>query len=250
MNEEGSRSDSATGIRQVALATGATALLTAGVVAVFVSDNELGSAIMLATGGALVVVAYVGDRLTRLSAGPVELELGRASAFEEAAIVAEVSGDSALAEELRDRALDSLRDLARTYEDVRREMPHGIARTRRMERLLRDARMQARVAPPEDQLVRDLFDGNDGDRVAALAAMYEHPRLRDFELLLDGIKNSRSAFEQFHALRLAEQVIPELDTEQRGRLTRALRAELSSEGGIGPLSQRAPLARTMLDALE
>jgi hypothetical protein len=234
--------------RAVLAVVGAVLLVT-GAAAVFATDNEVGTAALLATGAALAALAYGGERVTRFSAGGVELELARASALEEAATVAEARGEPALAEELRSRALRSLREVAGRYDEVRQSLPSGAERTRRMERILSDTRKQARTTTPTAADIRALFDGDDGDRIAALGAMYEHAELRDFELLIDALERSRSAFEQYHTLRLMEDLVANLDETQQTRLKQALLAQHEQPGRIGPRSDRRAISERLLRKL-
>lgn len=54
--------------------------------------------------------------------------------------------------------------------------------------------------------------------------MQARPELRDFDAALDTIEHARSAFEQYHALRLALEMIGDLDPAQRGRLAEVVKA--------------------------
>ena len=240
---------SAEALLRSGLGLAGAALLTAGAVAVFATDNEVGTAALLATGAALGVVGYAGERLTRFKAGSVELELARASALEEAATVAEASGDPELAQELRARAVASLREIGRSYDELRSTLPSGAERTRRMGDVLRQAREQARAQPPTPEEVRRLFAGDEGERIAALAAMYEHEGLRDVNLLLDAIPNSRSAFEQYHALDLVGGLVPTLDP-QTGERLRAIVLSERRPGRIEPSTDRWPLTEWILRSLD
>jgi len=71
-------------------------------------------------------------------------------------------------------------------------------------------------------------EGTPEARITALGLMQGNPRLRDFEAALDAIDDSRSAFEQYHGLRLAEMMVPDLTATQRAQLVvvteRALRS--------------------------
>jgi hypothetical protein len=65
-------------------------------------------------------------------------------------------------------------------------------------------------------------------RVIALGLMEGHERLRDFDVALDAIERSRSAFEQYHGLQLAELMVKELTPGKRAQLKRAVERALRS----------------------
>ncbi len=82
--------------------------------------------------------------------------------------------------------------------------------------------------------VVDLFlTGNEGARVVALGLVEAEPTADFFELVLDGISASRSAFEQFHALTAAI-MLPALSRQQREALADALEAERADVRGLQP----------------
>ncbi len=62
-------------------------------------------------------------------------------------------------------------------------------------------------------------DGTPEARITALGLMQGSARLRDFEVALDAIEDSRSAFEQYHGLRLAELMASGLTPTQRAQLS-------------------------------
>jgi hypothetical protein len=61
-------------------------------------------------------------------------------------------------------------------------------------------------------------EGTPEARITALGLMQGNARLRDFEAALDAIDESRSAFEQYHGLLLAEMMLSELTASQRAQL--------------------------------
>jgi hypothetical protein len=61
-------------------------------------------------------------------------------------------------------------------------------------------------------------EGTPEARITALGLMQGNPRLRDFEAALEAIDDSRSAFEQYHGLRLAEMMVSDLTASQRPQL--------------------------------
>ena len=181
------------------------ALLATGAVAVFVSDNTTGTAALVAAGLALVVIATFGDRIESLEGAGLKLQLAAASQFA-AATEAEAAGDVDKAARLRadGRALlETARSIASEYSTIRATEESGWERTARMDDLVRQASPLAKGASPT--AVRQLFDsGDEGSRVVALGMMATDPALADIDAIQDAIRFSKSAFEQFHALRAAE----------------------------------------------
>lgn len=92
-----------------------------------------------------------------------------------------------------------------------------------------EARRLSKSDAFESADVATWFDeGTPEARITALGLMQGNARLRDFEVALDAIDDSRSAFEQYHGLRLAEMMAPELTPMQRAQVIvvvdRALRS--------------------------
>ena len=86
-----------------------------------------------------------------------------------------------------------------------------------------------------------VHSGSAGQRVFALALMQRSPQLRRFDLVLELIQQSQSAFEQFHALLVMRASIASLSPEQRKWLRAALKHERTRH--ITPGTDRAALAR-------
>jgi hypothetical protein len=126
-----------------------------------------------------------------------------------------------------------LQDLARAYERIRREEPPGDERTFRMTELAAQARA-LRDSVSSDQIFQLFESGSDGERLVAIALIEAEPTSEFFVLLLDAISSSRSAFEQFHALRAMLDMLPTLSEPQRGALFEVLEAERSDIRGTDP----------------
>jgi hypothetical protein len=93
-----------------------------------------------------------------------------------------------------------------------------------MQRVVARARQLATEQQFEQaEVARWLREGTDEERVTALAMMLSNPELRDFDSVLAAIRDSRSAFEQYQALLVAEQLLPGLDHHERGRLAGTIR---------------------------
>jgi hypothetical protein len=83
--------------------------------------------------------------------------------------------------------------------------------------------------------VIDLFlRGGEGERIVALGLVQAEPTADLFDLVLDGISASRSAFEQFTAMSAALDMLPALSRQQRDYLAEALEAERTDVRGTGP----------------
>lgn len=200
-------------------------LLLAGTVATFVSSNDVGTAALVAGGFGLAALAYLGERVTRVKYGEFEADLERVKKAEtlvKAAAVAEGAGATEHAEKLRSEALETLGDLkfaGRSYEELRSSMPAGWQRTQRMEDIVAEARDLARERGVTIDQVRELAASDaEGDRLMALGAMEEVASRRDFDILVPLVEVPKSPFEHYHALRVASQMVPELDEHQRQRL--------------------------------
>ena len=55
--------------------------------------------------------------------------------------------------------------------------------------------------------------------------MQARPEWRNFDAVLAAVKDARSAFEQYHAMLLAEEMLDDLDAGQRQRLGEVIRGE-------------------------
>lgn len=120
--------------------------------------------------------------------------------------------------------LDRVSRLAREYEFTRETMAASDERTAKMTALVRSARRIASTLS-DTKYPLDLFFNGDsaGDRIVAIGigqgcppdAMY-------FPLALDGILNAKSAFEQYHALSLADALLHTIDPNQKNQLWAAL----------------------------
>jgi hypothetical protein len=124
-----------------------------------------------------------------------------------------------------------LRSIGMSYVATRATMPSGWERTMRMEGDFVKARQQARLKPPSHEHLERLLRGDDGQRITALAAMKELPDVRDFDRLLGVIQDWRSPFEQYHAMDIAIDMIPQLTAEQKDELGRTVQSERLRFGG-------------------
>ena len=202
----------------------------AGVLAVFKTQNGTGAGVLLAFGGVLLVLALLGNRIESFEFGGAKLKL-RAAAAERFALAEESErrGDTATADRLRAEAqalLDAAGPIAADYRSVRGAMRPGRDRTRALEEIVARARRLAAEQPFEPaEILRWLREGSEEERITALAMMQAKRELRNFDAALATVEHSRSAFEQYHAMLLAAEMIDDLDPAQRRRLAEAIKTE-------------------------
>ena len=205
-------------IRVAAVVFGALVFGT-GVAAVFATENGTGAAALLAIGAAAMALAVLGDRVKSVEMGGVSLTI-RDIARETYGLAreAEQRGDEESAASLRTVARE-LTALARGYRRLRGSMRASKERTRALEHVMTEARKLAQTDELERADVLTWFDeGKPEARITALGLMQGNPDLRDFEAALDAIDDPRSGFEQYHGLRLAELMVPDLTRSQAAQL--------------------------------
>lgn len=122
------------------------------------------------------------------------------------------------------RIMDSVfHSYADRYEGIRSRMPSGSQRTSEMNRLVGSLQEVAARSPVDPFYPQTLFEeGADGARLVALAVAMKVDNADHMELAIRGIADSRSPFEQFHALLLASAFFSRAGVEQRQRLHAAL----------------------------
>jgi hypothetical protein len=228
-------------------------VLAAGAVAVFRNQDGSGTAVLLAIGGVFLMLALLWDRVESLEFGSGKLRLaGRLLGLAEQS---ERQGDPETAARLRERSRElvaAATPVAAGYRAVRQSMPHSWERTAALERIVEEARELARSQRFEPALVAGwLREGSDELRITALGMMQADPALRDFGGMLAAIADPRSAFEQYHALRLAQQMTAGLAPAQREELAALLRdggrLGLPADGDRGRLSQQILATLAQLD---
>ena len=226
--------------------------LICGGVAVFWTGNELGSTALVAAGVVIAGLAMFGNRIEVVEAAGVRFELERqARSARQQAERARAAGEINRAEELERRAqslLAAASAVGSRYEQLRTTEPSGWDRTTRMEGVLRDARALNTKALTASDVAGIFATGTDGNRIAALAFVEGNPQLASADVLVDAIVNSRSAFEQYHALVAAEHALNHLSAEDRTQMREAVESVLA-----GPLgdkaSDRRTVARRILESL-
>ncbi len=122
----------------------------------------------------------------------------------------------------RDGRLDYPNRLAARYEAVRAAAPSH-ERTDLQERLMLDARAIARRRGLTATDRQALWASRQlGQRILALAGIYEERGATSIEIVLNGIAESMSAFEQFHAMMLALRDVGKMSRDERATLGRLL----------------------------
>lgn len=145
------------------------------------------------------------------------------------------------------QAREELNKYAREYEQVRREMRSGSTRTIRMTVLaskIMALAKQAKLTP--DEIKEKFKNGKDGDRLVALAINRVLPDPRNFEIVAEGIAKSKTPFEQYQALRAAEEMLPLLSEEQKLQLEKIVNHQRS--GLEGAHIDRSDMSRWELSA--
>jgi hypothetical protein len=122
-----------------------------------------------------------------------------------------------------------LAELAAEYERTRESMPTGQERTFAMQRIVTEARALGPRAVLSPKELSDFFAASDeGGRIVALAILQAVAKPEFFALVKDSIAHSRSAFEQYQALRATEALLPLLSEGDKQTLKRIL---LDQRGG-------------------
>jgi hypothetical protein len=217
-----------------------------------------GTATSVPFGGAMVcyfaILGFLdGWLLTQLYLGRALSSADQALDLLQAADEAQQRGADVQAAELRNEAIQLLAttgDSAASYESARRTLPPGRERTAKLERIMSTARHEAATGRWVAEQVRARFDtGREGDRIIALGAMQgDITRLADLDRVIDVIGDSRSAFEQYHALLTGLMMLGTLDLAQKRRLAEAVEAQRGPGGHIKAGRERTLIAERILDA--
>lgn len=140
--------------------------------------------------------------------------------------------------------------LAIRYEQIRNQSSPGAQRTSEMNQLVVHVRgfaVQGAYTPAEIQ--RLFASGSEGNRIVALALSFMKPDPFIFGSLLEAIRNSKSAFEQYHALLAAQALLPELSDIQKGQLGALLQSNTGNMRYITQDTSRHIIRMSILDKL-
>lgn len=241
---------------RVAAAVLGVALLVTGAVAVFVTANSVGSAALIAAGTVVVALALLADQLESLEGGGLKIQLGAVASKLEQARLADAAGDPAEAAELRAEAqllFAAMEPIAAEYEQVRESSPYGRERTEKMSELVYQAQQMAKLGFVSPEAIEQLFhSGQDGNRIMALGLMSGEPRFADTRIIVKVIRQPRSSFEQFHALRVCRDLVDggHVSSGETAAIREAI-AVAEANGSIGTPADRSrvKLADHILQAM-
>lgn len=208
-----------------------------------------------------VVGFLVGWLYARLRLG---LAMSAADAWLELSRRAQSAGDPDTAKAAKDAAMNvtqastgivaarvaqDVDGIADSYDKLRMDPPSP-RRTSQMEDLVRRGRSLARTGHYTAQDVQGMFVlGTPGRRIMALALMEGDVRLAGFRQVLQAIVSSKSAFEQYHGLIVANMMLDSLTPDNRQQLGDAL-ADQSVSSFWADDSDRADLADTIRRRLD
>ncbi|KRF39992.1 hypothetical protein ASH01_19585 [Terrabacter sp. Soil811] len=220
-------------------------LIGAGVVAVFRTTNDVGSAALLSFGGVLFVLGAMGDRLESLRYGDLEVVLRRKA--KEAAKKGETETAEVL-ERAADRISGRAKKIQRSYQAVRTNMPSGAQRTALMDQIIREARADAHDPDlDEERVLGLLWTGSEGARVWALGVLQERPQLATVRAVLEAVIRPDQMFDQYQALLLAERylALPDVREWPRKRIQQAVRIQFDS-GALGKDQNSLSVAKRII----
>ena len=206
-----------------------------GVAAVFFTGKDTGAATLVAAGVGLLLVAVFGDRVSTVEAAGVKLGLLALQRADQA----EQDGRPEEAEQLRSSGVQLLTaagDVSRDINTLRTAMPSSWRRTAELERVMAQVRGSELPAQATREQVIQLFArSTEGDRATALALMQARPELFDLASVRDALLSSRSGFEQYQALRAAQEAVraPGMDPTERKALVRVVREALDTDAFQG-----------------
>jgi formylglycine-generating enzyme required for sulfatase activity/cellulose biosynthesis protein BcsQ len=134
------------------------------------------------------------------------------------------------------------------YESIRKKMDGGGGRTELMTGLIGRAQVLASQRDAGAVAEKLFSRGTDGCRIVGLALARIDSRRQHIDLALSGIEESRSPFEQFHALLLAEKLLPSLHPTTATVLLAAIKSQLDKTIGNDP--SRRTVAQRLIKKLD
>jgi hypothetical protein len=157
-----------------------------------------------------------------------------------------VSADGPTQDEVR----EELTQLARRYESTRATMKSGAERTNAMDDIAHTARRLASESRfGTDEIRALLASERPGDRVVALAIVQAAADPGTFGDVLNAVKDPKTPFEQFQALRALESLRTELDPQAQAAVHEVL-TDPDWRAAIGKDASRLVLADRILGWLE
>ncbi len=220
-----------------------------------VSAPAVAGAVVLYFAGLGFVVGWLSTYFF-LTPAMVKVEKNIGVAFERSTVLAAQADRAALAgrpERARQLRADSnaqalrAQSLLATYSSVYALPFHDPTRTARLDETVNELATAQLAAHPAADAVRALYDLGSRQREIALAMMAQDPSVADVEAVLSSIGNSRTAMEQYQALRAAQALLPGLPAADAARLRTVVTAETSGNGYITAGTSRMELAQAILN---
>lgn len=148
-------------------------------------------------------------------------------------------------------ANNQLKTNARLYNEIR-NLPRGSERTIKMGTIVNQIKSLVHLVDFKEIGFDKLVDSeSQGDRIVGLALLQVKPDKLGFPLVKNAIGCSKSGFEQYQALRAAEQMLSILDNNEKQELVKVIN-EQRSEGDkkyIKPGTDRWGLSIRILNAI-
>jgi hypothetical protein len=151
-----------------------------------------------------------------------------------------------------DESSVKLNQIAREYENLRSEMVPSRERTYQMSSIFARVRALALQLKPNAKTINKIFHkGKDGDRIVALGLLQGLKFKENFDIVINAIEKSRSAFEQYQGLSVAISLVPEMSDDQKNQLRAVIEDQRSGGDSkfITKDSDRWPLSDQILEKL-
>lgn len=232
------------------------ALLTTGAVAVFVTTNSVGSSALIASGTVVIALALFANQLESLEGGGFKIQLGAVASKLEKARLADAAGDTEEAAKLRAEAqllVAAMEPIAAKYEQIRQSSPYGRERTEKMAELVQQARQMAKLGFVSPEAIEQLFNsGQDGNRIMALGLMRVEPKFANENIVVEVIRQPRSSFEQYQALRVSQDLVRGKPSPGELKAVREAIAVAEANGSLrtGSDHSRSNIADQILKAMQ
>ena len=144
-----------------------------------------------------------------------------------------------------------LHDLEVRYETLREVLPHGDQRTVRLEAILLQTRALVQSAEESGELERRLVEfagAGDGHRAVTLGLLQATTAtsIKMVECVIDAIAQARSSFEQYHALRATQMLLPRVSPLLQSRLVHAVQ-QAANSGAMSQGGYRWSVVRQILE---
>lgn len=143
-----------------------------------------------------------------------------------------------------------LEELAKRYDNIRATQRSGASRTQQMDAVVGGMRAlipEAGLTP--DEIDMYLRSSEAGKRLIGMAAVQSMGGARYFDSVLRILSPKSTPFEQYHALRAMERLLPELNASDRQRLAQRLN-DPELVHAVGRDSSRETIRRRLLTSLE